>query len=62
MQRQLTVPHANEVPYGSESMVSAGFCRDTSLFKCMDGTVLDVKSGKVVWSPHKSKTCWGDPS
>lgn len=62
MQKQLTVPHKNEVPYGSESMASAGFCRDTSLFKCMDGTVLDVKSGKIVYSPNKSKTFYGNPN
>ena len=59
---KLTVPHKNEVPYGSESMASAGFCRDTSLFRCMDGTVLDVKIGKIVYSPNKSKTFWGNPN
>lgn len=64
MRRDLHVPMA-DVPDGdvTASFAGAGFIGMTSMFKCQDGTVIDMKTRRVVTDPNaksKAQGMWND--
>lgn len=59
--KSLQVPN-QDIPLG-DNLSRQGFLRkNSSLFRCLDGTVLDFKTGKVVHSPNDpGSEYWGNP-
>lgn len=59
-QQELTVPN-QDIPAGPVAG-EHGFLPGTSFFKCLDGTVIDFKTGKILRKQnHIDNACWGDP-
>ena len=61
---QLTVPN-QDVPYVNGPVPAAMFLRDSSLFQLTDGSVIDLKTHKIVFDPNiqfKAKGYWSDPN
>jgi len=62
-QKSLTVPYSASDDIGGA--VSFGFIGNTSLFRLHDGSVLDLKTHKIVLDPSmkfKAAGYWNDPS
>ena len=62
--RNLTVPNS-DIPYCNGSIPSRGFIGDTTLFKLADGSILDLKTCKIVLDPNikwKARGYWNDPN
>ena len=59
--KSLQVPN-QDIPLG-DNLGRRGFLKkNSSLFRCLDGTVLDFKTGKVIHSPNDpSLEYWGNP-
>lgn len=62
----LTVPNSN-IPYnnGPIPVLHNGFISTSSLFRCDDGTILDLNTHKIVYDPNskfKAKGYWNDPT
>lgn len=63
-QRQLTVPN-QDIPYYNGPVPLNGFLGQSTLFKLGDGSVLDMKSCKIVYDPNikwKAREYWNDPN
>ena len=65
-QPNLTVPN-QDVPYfnGPIPATGPGFIKDSPLFKLMDGSVIDLKTHKIVYDPNKkfkAHRYWNDPN
>lgn len=60
--KSLQVPN-QDIPLG-DNLSRQGFLkRNSSLFRCLDGTILDFKTGKVIHSPYDSSSeYWGNPN
>lgn len=61
---RLTVPN-QDVPCSSAPACGHGFIGSTSLFKLMDGSIVDFKTGKIVLDPNKKfrdAGYWNDPN
>lgn len=63
MQKQLTVPHQDDLPDG-DITGGMGFLND-SLFRCPDGSVINTHTKKIVYDPNskfKQNEYWTDPN
>ena len=64
-QNSLTVPYSASDDIGCSSTGAFGFIGTTSLFRLHDGSVVDLKTHKVVLDPNakfKAAGCWNDPN
>ena len=65
MQNSLTVPYSALDDIGSSALRTAGFIGKSSLFMLYDGSVLDLKTHKIVLDPNKKfklSGYWNDPN
>lgn len=65
MQKSLTVPYSAPDDLGATKPCSFGFIGKSSLFMLHDGSVLDLKSHKIVLDPNikfKAAGYWNDPN
>ena len=66
MQKSLTVPYSAPDDLGATSTIGQfGFIGQSSLFRLHDGSVLDMKTHKIVLDPNikfKAAGYWNDPS
>lgn len=63
MQKQLTVPYQDDLPDG-DTTGRMGFLND-SLFRCADGSVINMHTKKIVYDPNskcKQNGYWTDPN
>ena len=61
---RLTVPNS-DIPYYDGPVPMSGFLGNSALFKLADGSVLDMKSCKIVYDPNKkwlARGYWNDPN
>lgn len=57
----LQVPN-QDVPLGDQSG-KQGFIRNSSIFRCHDGTIVDFRSRKVIYTPDDPNSqYWGNPN
>lgn len=64
-QNSLTVPYSAPDDIGCSSTAAFGFIGSTSLFRLHDGSVIDLKTHKIVHDPNakfKAAGCWNDPN
>ena len=62
--KNLKVPNS-DIPYYNGPVTQHGFIDNTSLFKLMDGSIVDFKTGKIVLDPNKKFKAagyWNDPN
>ena len=65
MQKSLTVPYSASDDLGMTQSANFGFIGNSSLFVLYDGSVLDLKTHKIVLDPNKKFKAagyWNDPS
>ena len=61
---RLTVPN-QDIPYYDGPIPASGFLGESPLFKLSDGSVVDLKTCKIVFDPSlkwRAKGYWNDPS
>lgn len=60
----LTVPNS-DIPYYNGPVPASGFLGSSPLFKLSDGSVVDMKTCKIVYDPNikwRAKGYWNDPN
>ena len=61
---RLTVPN-QDIPYYDGPIPTRGFLGNSPMFKLLDGTVIDLKTCKIVYDPNtkwRAQGYWNDPN